>query len=109
MFALVALMALYLGVRNIKNAFVIAPFGQWQFINWSLIVVGILMVLAGIACVWQASKDYKAKQAEAEEKEKQEKARRQRQFYFDENTDMKENFDVPDEVSDFSADGDDGE
>ena len=109
MFALVALMALYLGVRNIKNAFVIAPFGQWHFINWSLIVVGILMVLAGIACVWQASKDYKAKQAEAEEKEKQEKARRQRQFYFDENTDMKENFDVPDEVSDFSADGDDGE
>ena len=73
MFALVALMALYLGARNIKNAFIIAPFGQWQFINWSLFVVGILMVLAGIACVWQASRDYKAKEAEKQQKELEEK------------------------------------
>ena len=83
MFALVALMALYLGVRNIKNAFILAPFGQWQFINWSLFVVGLLMVLAGIACVWQASKDYKAKEAEKAEKERLEKEKRQQQFYFD--------------------------
>ena len=73
MFALVALMALYLGGRNIKNAFVLAPFGQWQFINWSLFIVGILMVLAGIACIWQAGKDYKAKEAEMAEKERIEK------------------------------------
>ena len=83
MFALVALMALYLGVRNIKNAFAIAPIGQWQFINWSLFLVGLLMVLAGIACVWQASRDYKAKEAEREEKERLEKEKRQQQFYFD--------------------------
>ena len=84
MFALVALMALYLGGRNIKNAFVLAPFGQWQFINWSLFIVGILMVLAGIACIWQASKDYRAKEAEMAEKERIEKEKRQRQFYYDE-------------------------
>lgn len=84
MFALVALMALYLGGRNIKNAFVLAPFGQWQFINWSLFIVGILMVLAGIACIWQAGKDYKAKEAEMAEKERIEKEKRQRQFYYDE-------------------------
>ena len=84
MFALVALMALYLGGRNIKNAFVLAPFGQWQFINWSLFIVGILMVLAGIACIWQASKDYKAKEAEMAENERIEKEKRQRQFYYDE-------------------------
>ena len=83
MFALVALMALYLGARNIKNAFILAPFGQWQFINWSLFLVGLLMVLAGIACVWQASKDYKAKEAEKAEKERLEKEKRQQQFYFD--------------------------
>ena len=76
-------MALYLGARNIKNAFILAPFGQWQFINWSLFLVGLLMVLAGIACVWQASKDYKAKEAEKAEKERLEKEKRQQQFYFD--------------------------
>lgn len=87
MFALVALMALYLGVRNIKNAFIIAPFGQWHLISWSLFVVGVLMVLAGIACVWQASKDYKAKEEEKRQKELEEKQKRQRQFFYDdENT-----------------------
>ena len=90
MFALVALMALYLGARNIKNAFILAPFGQWQVINWSLFVVGILMVAAGIACVWQASRDYKAKEAEKEEKERLEKEKRQQQFFFDEQ-DIEEN------------------
>ena len=83
MFALVALMALYLGGRNIKNAFILAPFGQWQFINWSLFIVGILMVLAGIACVWQASRDYKAKEEEKQQKELEEKQKRQRQFFYD--------------------------
>jgi hypothetical protein len=77
-------MALYLGGRNIKNAFVLAPFGQWQFINWSLFIVGILMVLTGIACIWQAGKDYKAKEAEMAENERIEKEKRQRQFYYDE-------------------------
>ena len=90
MFALVALMALYLGARNIKNAFILAPFGQWQFINWSLFLVGLLMVLAGIACVWQASKDYKTKEAEKAEKERLEKEKRQQQFFFDEQ-DIEEN------------------
>ena len=90
MFALVALMALYLGARNIKNAFILAPFGQWQFINWSLFLVGLLMVLAGIACVWQASKDYKVKEAEKAEKERLEKEKRQQQFFFDEQ-DIEEN------------------
>ena len=83
MFTLVALMALYLGVRNIKNAFALAPIGQWQFINWSLFVVGLFMVAAGVACVWQASRDYKAKEAEKAEKERLEKEKRQQQFFFD--------------------------
>lgn len=83
MFLLVALMALYLGVRNMKNAFALAPFGQWQFINWSLFIVGALMVLAGVACALQANKDYKAKEAEKAEKERVEKEKRQRQFFFD--------------------------
>ena len=87
MFALVALMALYLGVRNIKNAFALAPFGQWQFINWSLFAVGILMVVAGIACVWQANKDYQVKQAEQKEKDKLEVEKRRQQFFYDETGD----------------------
>lgn len=84
MFTLVALMALYLGARNIKNAFILAPFSQWEFINWSLFVIGILMVLAGIACVWQACKDYKNREEELAEKERLEKEKRQQQFFYDE-------------------------
>lgn len=94
MFTIVALMALYLGVRNIKNAFALAPFGQWQFINWSLFVVGILMVLAGIACAWQANKDYKAKEAEKQQKDLEEKQSRQRQFFYDEELDKKQKEDT---------------
>ena len=45
--------------------------------------VGVLMVLAGIACVWQASRDYKAKEAEKQQKELEEKQKRQRQFFYD--------------------------
>ena len=97
MFALVALMALYLGVRNIKNAFALAPIGQWQFINWSLFVVGLFMVAAGVACVWQASRDYKAKEAEKAEKERLEKEKRQQQFFYDEYApEESENTDIED-------------
>ncbi len=86
MFRLVGLMALYLGGNNIRKAFVLAPFGQWQLINWMLFGVGILMLLVGAACVWQASKDYKTKQEELAAKEKAEKQQRQRQFFYDEET-----------------------
>ena len=83
MFLLVALMALYLGSNNIRKAFILAPFGQWQGINWMLFIVGILMVLVGIACAWQASKDLKEKQEEKQAREKAERERRKRQFFYD--------------------------
>lgn len=83
MFLLVALMALYLGSNNIRKAFVLAPFGQWQGINWMLFTIGILMVLTGIACAWQANKDLKEKQAEKQAREKAERERRKRQFFYD--------------------------
>ncbi len=84
MFALVALLCLYLGGNNIRKAFVMSPFGRWQFINWALFVTGILMLIVGVLCIWQAMKDYKTAEKEAMEKEKAEKEKRQQQFFFDE-------------------------
>lgn len=103
MFLIVGLMALYLGGNNIKKAFALAPFGQWQAISWMLFVVGILMVLVGLACAWQANRDYKARQAELEEKEKAEKERRKQQFFYDDELEkvsapQPENADTEDEI-----------
>ena len=85
MFALVALMCLYLGGNNIRKAFIIAPFSQWEVINWMLFLMGIVLLLVGLRCIWQANKDYKEAQALKEEKRKAEKEKRKRQFFYDEN------------------------
>ena len=45
MFGIVALCCLYLGIKNVKNAFSLAPFSRWQFINWALFLTGVLMLL----------------------------------------------------------------
>lgn len=84
MFSLVALMCLYLGTNNIRKAFVLAPFGQWQLINWSLFVTGIVLIPVGLLCIKQAVKDYKEAQRQKAEKEKAEKEKRQQQFFYDE-------------------------
>lgn len=83
MFSLVALMCFYLGTSNIRKAFALADFADWGFINWSLFVIGVVLIPVGVFCVLQAMKDLKEKQAEKAESEKAEKAKRQRQFFYD--------------------------
>ena len=83
MFALVALMCFYIGGNNIRKAFMLAPFGQWAFINWSLFATGLALVPVGFFCVKQAIKDYRENQRQKAEKEKAEKAKRQQQFFYD--------------------------
>ena len=83
MFALVALLAFYLGLRNIRKAFFLVPFAQWTYMNWILAVMGVALVAIGAACTWQALKDYKEAKTNAEEKEKEEKEKCQRQFFYD--------------------------
>ncbi len=84
MFALVALLCLYMGGNNIKKAFMLAPFGQWAFINWALFVTGVLMLAAVIPCIMQANKELKEKSAAIEKQKEAEKKKRQLQFFFDE-------------------------
>ena len=83
MFSLVALMCLYLGTNNISKAFN-RPFGSWQAINWMLAVSGLMLILVGIACIWQAIRDYTRRGKEKQAKEEAEKKARQRQFFYDE-------------------------
>lgn len=82
MFSLVALMCLYIGVSNIRKAFA-RPVGRWRAINYALAVTGVLLLLLGAACVWQANKDYKQAKEQARQKERREKEKRRRQFFFD--------------------------
>ena len=84
MFALVALLCLYAGINNIKKAFILAPFGQWVFINWALFVTGIAMLAVVIPCIMQATKELKEKRAQLEQKQAEEKKKRQQQFFYDE-------------------------
>lgn len=83
MFALVALLCLYMGGNNIKKAFMLAPFGQWAFINWALFVTGVLLLAAVIPCIRRAIKEMKEKSDETEKKKEAEKLKRQRQFFYD--------------------------
>lgn len=85
MFALVALLAFYIGVRNIRKSFFLSPFTQWNFLNWTLFIMGIILIIIGIACTLRAVKDYKTSQTEKEEKEKLEKQKRQEEFFYDDN------------------------
>ena len=72
MFGIVALCCLYLGIKNVKSAFSLAPFSRWQFINWALFLTGVLMLLLIIPCLMQANKDLKKAQKEKDDKEKAE-------------------------------------
>ena len=82
MFAIVALLAFYLGISNIGKAFRV-PFSSWIYMNWILAVMGIALLGVGVACTLQALKDFKEAKTNAEEKEKTEKEKRQQQFYYD--------------------------
>ncbi|MBQ3588799.1 MAG: hypothetical protein II977_09545 [Oscillospiraceae bacterium] len=103
MFSLVALMCFYLGGNNIRKAFMLAPFGQWKFINWALLLTGILLIPAGILCMKQAMKDFRENKEKKAELEKEQKARRQQQFFYDDNEEFS------DGAEEFSDDGNAGE
>ncbi len=83
MFALVALLCLYMGGNNIKKAFMLAPFGQWVFINWALFITGVLLLAAVIPCIRQASKELKEKTADIEKQKEAEKQKKKQQFFYD--------------------------
>lgn len=90
MFALVALLCLYAGINNIKKAFILAPFGQWAFINWSLFFTGVAMLAVVVPCVLQATKDLKEKRAQLEQQQTEEKRKKQQQFFYDESEETME-------------------
>ena len=96
MFSLVALMCLYLGTGNISKAFK-QPFGRWAAIHWMLAVSGIMLILVGFACIWQATRDYKERGRKARAKAEAEKKARQRQFFYDDEdeTDRPDEDEVP--------------
>ena len=83
MFSLVALMCFYMGGNNIRKAFMLAPFGQWQLINWALFATGVVMIPVGFFCLKQAMKDYKEAQEKKEATAKAAKEKRQQQFFYD--------------------------
>ena len=91
MFALVALMCLYLGIRNIRSAFRLAARSGWEKISILLLITGILLVALVIPCVLQANKDLKEKQKKAEElirEEEEKKKLRRDQFFYDDREDL---------------------
>ena len=83
MFSLVAIMCLYLGTGNISKAFR-RPLSQWAASNYMLLVSGVLLILVGIACVWQAVRDYKERGEKIRQKKEDEEKARKRQFFYDE-------------------------
>ena len=98
MFSLVALMCLYLGTSNISKA-LRQPFRQWASIHWMLAISGVLLILVGIACVWQAVKDAKERGEKAKEKEEKEARQRKRQFFYDD-----DDYQSADGISDRTSD-----
>lgn len=86
MFALVALMCLYLGINNIRNAFRLAAEGGWRKISVMLLVTGVLLLALAIPCVLQANKDLKDAKKRAEEAmraEEEKKRLAHDQFFYD--------------------------
>lgn len=84
MFALVALLCLYMGGNNIRKAFMLAPFSQWAFINWALFVTGVLLLAVAVPCIRQASKELKEKNEEIEKQKEAERQKKKQQFFYDE-------------------------
>lgn len=83
MFGIVALCCLYLGIKNVKSAFSLAPFSRWRFINWALFLTGVLMLLLIIPCLMQANKDLKKAQKEKDDKEKAERRSKKITYLYD--------------------------
>ena len=83
MFGIVALCCLYLGIKNVKSAFSLAPFSRWQFINWAPFLTGVLMLLLIIPCLMQADKDLKKAQKEKDDKEKAERKNKKITYLYD--------------------------
>lgn len=92
MFGIVALCCLYLGIKNVKSAFSLAPFSRWQFINWALFLTGVLMLLLIIPCLMQADKDLKKAKKEKDDKEKDERRSKKITYLYD----KEEGFTAPD-------------
>lgn len=89
MFAIVALLCLYLGGNNIKKAFVLAPFGRWKAINWMLLGTGVALLALVPFLIRQAMKDYQIAKENAAEKERQAEAKKKALYSYDD----EENFD----------------
>lgn len=83
MFALVALLCLYMATGNMTKAFAV-PFSQWETINWSLFLTAVPLFLTAGICTWQAVKDFNKAKAAAQEKKDQEISARKAQYLFDE-------------------------
>lgn len=84
MFSLVALLSLYIGSKNLRKAFYLRPFSQWTSINWLLLLTGIVLIIVGIACIFQALKDYKESQYNKAIVEKEKSDKRKQEFFYDE-------------------------
>ncbi len=86
MFALVALLCLYLGINNVRNAFRLASANGWQRISVLLIITGVILLALVIPCVIQATKDLreaKKIKEDLEAKEAREKKAKHDQFFYD--------------------------
>ncbi|MBQ3393597.1 MAG: hypothetical protein IJG64_00375 [Oscillospiraceae bacterium] len=86
MFALVALLCLYLGINNVRNAFRLASENGWQRISVLLIITGIILLALVIPCVIQATKDLreaKRIKEDLDRKEALEKKAKHDQFFYD--------------------------
>ena len=99
MFALVALLCLHMGGNNIRKAFLLAPFGQWVFINWALFITGVLLLAAVIPCIKQANKEFREKTAEMEKQKEAEKQKRKQQFFYDSEEDSTEESEEETDIS----------
>ena len=91
MFGLVALLCLYLGINNVKNAFRLASENGWQRISTLLIVTGIALLCLVIPCVIQATKDLKAAKEIVDNVDKEEEKKKKLQhdqFFYDDEEDF---------------------
>ncbi len=83
MFSLIALLSLYVGSKNLRKAFYLRPFSQWTYINWLLLLTGMILIVLGVICVYQSLKDYKDAQKEKEITQKEESDKRKKEFFYD--------------------------
>lgn len=82
-YGLVALLCLYLGGSNLKKAFILAPFSQWEFINWSLFATGAVMLALVIPLVKSGIADLNKKKREDEERARREAEAKKKKYTLD--------------------------